>query len=252
MASSIPMTKRVALAFSGHIRDFHLCYDSLQKNLIQPFMDAGFEVDIYGVFWNVLGHRSTGWAGTPNFEFFKEKLHPKSLVIEEFNRQAFIQRFTTNQWTKRPQLSCLTTSGDAASMWYLIYKCLREIENYQSKNGFVYDIICRVRPDLLYDTALDINELDDIMSRDVVYIPKWRGKYHEICHEIVDYFGMGNYTVMKRYMSTFLEVPRYLSSDEYIHTAEGYLLAQLQGYVIERTNIQFSAQRAGYIENVMC
>lgn len=245
------LKKKVALCFSGHIRDFHLCYDSLQKNFIQPFIDAGFEVNSFGFFWNVLGHRSNGWEGVPNFEFFKENLQPKVLIVEQFNRMMFIQRFTTNQWMTRPHLSCMTTSGDAASMWYSVYKCFEEVENYQSEKGFVYDVICRVRSDLLYDTPIDIKEVQDILSRDVVYMPKWRGKYYEVCHEIVDYFGMGNYNVMKQYLSTFLNIPKYLNSNSYIHTAEGYLLAQLEGHNIERTNIQFSVQRAGYIENVM-
>lgn len=243
--------RHIALCFGGHIRDFHLCHESLQKNFIQPMIDDGFEVDIFGFFWNVLGHRQRGWEGIPNFELFHEKLQPKSLIIEPFNRTNFIQRFTTNQWITRQHLSCYTTSGDAASMWYTIFKCFKEVEAYQTKNNFVYDVICRVRPDILYDTPLDVKELYDIMSRDVVYMPKWRGKYYEICHEIVDYFGMGNYNVMKQYMSTFLNIVEYNRSDDYIHTAEGYLLAQLKGCHIERTNIQFSVQRSGYIENVM-
>lgn len=244
--------RRIALGYSGHIRDFHLCYDSLRQNFIQPLLDSGYEVDIFGVFWNVVGHRSKGWEGVPDFEFFREKMEPKELITEPFSRTAFIQRFKSDQWIQRQQLSCATTSGDAASMWYSIYRCFREIEKYQSKNGFVYDVICRMRPDLLYDTPLDIKEIEDIISRDVIYMPKWRGKYYEVCHEIVDYFGMGNYKMMKQYMSTFSNVPAYLKSDDYIHTAEGYLLAQLKGYNIERTSIQFSVQRAGYIENVMC
>lgn len=249
--SSCNPKRRVALAFPGHIRDFHLCYESLYKNLIRPFLDSGYEVDTFGVFWDVLGHRNAGWEGIPDFDFFKEKMEPKALVIKPFNRKKFIQNFTTNQWLRRQHLSCYTTSSDAASMWYTIYKCFQKIENFQYENGFTYDVICRVRADLLYDTKLDIKEIDDIIERDVIYIPKWRGKYYEICHGIVDYFGMGNYKVMKHYMSTFLNIPKYLSSYDYIHTAEGYLLAQLQGYAIERTNIQFSVQRLGYIENVM-
>lgn len=251
---SIEVSKplRVALCFSGHIRDFHLCYESLHKNFIQPFLDAGFEVHSFGTFWNVLGHRGNGWVGVPDFETFKEKLQPKIFSVEPFDRMSFIKQFTTDQWIRRQHLSCITTSGDAASMWYSIHKCFGEIEAYQTKNGFIYDVICRVRPDLLYDTKLDMKEIENIMNKDIIYMPKWRGKYYEICHEIVDYFGMGNYNVMKQYLSTFTNVPIYLSSNDYIHTAEGYLLAQLAGVSIERTNIQFSVQRNGYIENVMC
>jgi len=243
--------KRVALCFAGHIRDFHLCHSSLQKNFIQPLLDAEFQVDIFAVFWNVLGHRSTGWQGNPNFEYFQEKMKPKTFIVEPFNRGRFVETFMSQQWMTRPTLSCPTTSGDAASMWYIIYKCFKEIEAYQVANGIIYDVICRVRPDLLYDTPLDIKEIEDITQRDVIYMPKWRGKYYEVCHEIVDYFGMGNYKVMKQYLSTFLNVLKYIQSNDYIHTAEGFLLAQLEGYTIERTNIQFSAQRLGYIENVM-
>lgn len=246
------MVKRVALCFSGHIRDFHLCSQSLQTNFIQPFQAAGFEVDVFGMFWNVLGHRSQGWNGMPNFEYFKQTLQPKVLIAENFDRIGFATKYYTEQWKTRQHLSCNTTSGDAASMWYITWRCFQEIESYQSNNAFTYDVICRVRPDLIYDTPLNITEIDDIMNHDVVYIPKWRGKYYEVCREIVDYFGMGNYKVMKRYLSTFENIGTYISSNDYIHTAEGFLLAQLQGYETKRTNIQFSVQRAGYIENVMC
>jgi len=244
--------KRVALCFSGHIRDFHLCYDSLNKNFIEPLTNNGYTVDSFGFFWNVLGHRSSGWDGCPNFELFKENTNPKSVIIEPFDRMKYIRGYISNQWITRQHLSCFTTSGDAASMWYTIYKCFQEVEQYQKDNGFVYDVICRLRPDLIYDTKVDLTEIEDIMKRDVVYMPKWRGKYYEICHEIVDYFGMGNYNVMKHYMTTFNNIPKYLSDDKYIHTAEGYLLAQLEGVNIERTNVQFSVQRQGHVENVMC
>lgn len=243
--------RRVALCFSGHLRDFDLCYDSLNNNFIKILLDAGFEVDIFGFFWNVLGHRNTGWTGIPNFEYFKEKMPTKVFIVEPFNRTEFIRRYTTDQWMKRPTLSCFTTSGDATSMWYAIYRCFREIEKYQSQNKFVYDVICRIRPDVIYNTPLDLKEIEDITHRDVIYIPKWRGKYYDICREMVDYFGMGNYKVMKQYLSTFTNIPAYLNSNKYIHTAEGFLLAQLEGYTIERTNIQFSVQRSGYIEDVM-
>lgn len=244
-----PSTKRVALCFSGHIRDFN--YDSLYNNFIQTFIEAGFEVHTFAFFWNVQGHRSIGWQGQPDFESFKEKLQPKAFIVEPFNRMGFLQRCTTEQWKTRPHLSCIATSGDAASMWYTIYRCFQEVESYQKTNGFTYDVVCRLRPDILYDTKLNIKEIQDIMSRDVIYMPRWRGKYYEICHEIVDYFGMGNYTMMKQYMSTFLNVPKYLSSNDYIHTAEGYLLAQLENCTIERSNMNFSVQRVGYVENVM-
>ena len=208
-------------------------------------------MDVFGVFWDVLGYRNNGWAGTPDFTFFREKMNPEILLVEPFNREAFIQRFSSDQWKQRPQLSCSTTSGDAASMWYGIYRCFREIQNYQTKHEFTYDIICRVRTDMIYDTALETKEIDDMLSRDVIYMPKWRGKYYETCRGIADYVGMGNYNVMKHYMSTFMNIPKYLRSNDYIHTGEGFLLAQLEGYTVERTSVNFSMQRDGYVEDFM-
>lgn len=181
-----------------------------------------------------------------------EKLKPKDIKVEPFQRGEFIEAFATDQWRTRPHLSCITTSGDAASMWYGVHECFKLVEKYQLENGFQYDVVCRVRSDLLYDTKLDINELTEIMSKEVIYIPKWHGKYYEVCRGITDYFAMGNYNVMKVYMTTFTNIDKYKNSKEYIHTGEGFLLAQISGTPIERTSINFSVQRAnGHIENVM-
>jgi len=243
--------KRAALCFSGHLRDFSLCYDSLHMNFIQPLINAGFHVDTFAVFWDVLGHRNSGWIGNVNFEYFKDKMKPKSLIVKEFNRNKFIKDFSSDQWKLRTHLSGSSTSSDATSMWYTIYTCLEQLQKYQLDHNFTYDIVCRTRPDLIYSSPLNIVELTDILNQDVIYIPSWRGKYYEICREMVDYFGIGNYKVMSHYMSTFLNIPLYLSSNLYIHTAEGYLLAQLKDYTIKRTIMQFCIQRDNYIENVM-
>lgn len=249
---SDPVTpKRIALCFSGHLRYFNQCSDLLFSNFIQPLQDKGFHVDVFAHLWNVTGDRYQNWTGSPDMSSFNDKLQPKSVDIENFSRDFFIFNYSSNQWLTRRHLSCFSTSGDASSMWYSIHKSFTLAEQYQTQHNFVYDVICRIRPDLVFESPIDITEINDILYNDVLYIPIWSGRYYDVCHEIVDYFAMGNYNIMKNYCSTFEKISTYLMSDDYIHTAEGFLLAQVKEVPIKRTNMRFSLQRKSHRENTM-
>lgn len=234
---------RIAICFFGHIRDFSKCIDSLKNNLIEPLNEH--HIDIYGCFWDTKGIRVENFTGENNseIEVFKS-LNPKELKIIPFDRNNFISKYTTNQWTTRPHLSCFTTSGDAASMWYMANECFKLIIE-------PYDLIIRTRSDLIYDTPITSLEVKAASESNLIYIPKWRGKYYEVSKTITDYFAFGDYESMKCYLTLWEDIDSYLRNPKVIHTAEGLLLERIKHLNVHRTNMRFSAQRKGFIENVM-
>lgn len=241
--------KKVAICFSGHLRDFNYCYESLKNNLLDPLTSKGFSIDSYAFFWDTKGDRQNNFQGEVNFESFREKLKPKSIEIGHFDRSKF-NSSNSEQWRKHPGLMCSTTTPDSTSMWYCIYKTYKLVEESKVK----YDLIFRVRPDIIYDTCLTFDNIDNALNNSVLIMPKYMAyrykSYGHITLGIIDYFGFGNHNIMKRYMRTYENISKFLTDGKVIHTAEGFLYEQLGATKIERTNMQFSLKRIGYIEKM--
>lgn len=243
---------RVGLCFSGHVRNFDKCYDNIYHNLITPLMVAGFQVDLFGCFWDCIGHRSTGWSGTDTVLMnFIHGIQWRSLTFKSFDREYFTEKYYSNQWTTRPHLSCKETSGDAVSMWYMAYNCFKMLQEYSTLYNFKYDIVVRLRPDLLFDEVININEVRDAIDNNILYIPRWRGKYYEVSHGITDYFAFSTYSIMSLYYNIYPNIDDYLRDNNVIHTGEGFLLHQTKNLLIKRIAMGFHIKRLHYDENVM-
>jgi hypothetical protein len=247
--------KRIAICISGHIRGFSDCYENINKNFLTPLKQCGYKLDFFISLWNTEGHRQLDWKGKTNFNNIIEILSPKMMFIEEFDREYFINRFNTSNWEENKHLSGPTTCGDSVSMWYMIKSCFDMVKKYKETYNIEYDIITRLRPDILFDTSFNTNILSDILVNDnVVYIPKWHGKWFEISRTITDYFGIGSYKAMSIYMSVYSNINILLGCDKWPHTGEGLLCGQLDGssIVVKRLNsIGFSVLRKYNTEKVV-
>lgn len=241
--------KRIALCFSGHIREFQ--YDNIKEKFIDILLEYGCEVDYYFSIWNTEGHRQKSFSGTLDISKILEETNPKGILIEEFDREYFLRRYQTDKWKEYNHLSNYTTCPDSVSMWYKIQKCLDMVENYQTRYNFTYDVIVRIRPDVLFSQTFEKEVLDKIFTEDVLYIPKWHGKWREVSLTITDYFGIGNYKVMKQYMSVFNNINNLLNRKDIPHTGEGLLAGQIEDIKTMRLKNGFSVKRVGYIEMVV-
>jgi len=64
-------------------------------------------------------------------------------------------------------------------------------------------------------------------------------------------FQIGNYKVMKRYMSVFNNIESLMSCNLYPHTGEGFLCQQINGTDVKRIEGGFSVQRPDHIEKIV-
>lgn len=243
--------KRIAVCMSGHIRLFSECYDNIYQNFIKLLIDSGYQPDFFVSFWNVGGLQGH-WEGEANFDSLIRTLNPKALLIEEFDRQSFINRFNSQKWKEYSHLSGPTTCGDSISMWYKVQTSWDMVMNYEKRYGFEYDAITRIRPDVIFDNPFDTSIFEDIESNDVVYIPRWHGKWPEVSMTFTDYFGIGNRVAMSHYMSVYNNVQYLLNCDKFPHTGEGLLCGQLQNVTTKRLfNIGFSIQRHDRVDKMI-
>ena len=236
---------------SGHIRLFCLCYENIYENFIRKLIESGYEVDFFVSLWNVEGMQGK-WDGEANFDNLIKILNPKALLIEEFDRDSFIDKFKSEKWKEYSNLSGPTTCGDSVSMWYKVQMCWNMVINYEKRYGFEYNIIARIRPDVIFDSVFDISILEDIEKNDVVYIPEWHKKWIEVSLTFTDYFGIGNHRVMSKYMCVYNNIEYLIKCNKYPHTGEGFLCGQLQNVIIKRLlNMGFSIKRENRIDKMI-
>ena len=239
--------KRVAICFSGHIRDYMKCHANITSNLIQPMYEAGYTVDIFFSTWDTIGHRSQGWGG--DIGNIIKIANPTAVLIEKFDRDHFVQKYQSDQWKSRTHLSGPQTSGDSVSMWYKIYTCWALMKQHQSLYGKKYQAVFRTRPDIIYDSKFDPNWLKNLNDTTVM-MAHWHGKYREVNMEMMDHFAFGRPLAMDYYMNLVKYVREYLDNPSVIHTAEGMLAHHLNKgeYDVGRIPILYSVQRANGIE----
>ncbi|MFK5969045.1 MAG: hypothetical protein QM487_02840 [Candidatus Marithrix sp.] len=239
------MIKRVALLFSGHIRNNKPCVQPLLNNFINVLRDNNYQVDIFSHFWNVAGHHNN-WIGIPDFRSFNE-LNPKMITMENFNRNYFVEKFKSTQWLYRPRISCHATSGDAASMHYMIKKSFDNVLEYQAKHQFKYDLYVRLRSDIYLTSKLSILEVNDAINSEALYLPEWNGNHEIINKKIMPHFAFGNFKVMNDYMTVFDDIESYIRRNDITHTREGFLYEKIKNLPIKTTSLKYDLQRDQYL-----
>lgn len=229
---------KIAVCFSGHIRDVNKCIDNIEKNLLTPLRKIG-TIDVFCSTWKEKGHRSEKWVGDAELSSIRF-LNPTGIIIESPKRDTFLRDYQSRNWHQR--YSTWETSGDSASMWY-------KAQSAFSLCGPAYDIVVRARFDILYDNEI---LLPEVIAPRTVYMPISHGKYHEVTNGIMDHFAYGDYKSMEVYFSTFSKIPKLIADGTGPFTGEGYLYNTLLNNVeIVRIPLTYSVQRKDKIERVV-
>lgn len=168
---------RVALLISGHLREFKKCFDSINTFLLQKY-----DCDVFISTWNTPGYwtpiddkgiddycRETG-----NIEEEVSIYNPVSLEIEELSSMEdsfndlslkILEKGNKKRWGRNKNI---------IGMYYKIWKCNSLRLEAEKLNNIKYDLIIRVRPDILIKN-LDIENLDiydntlyGVVSKDLI------------------------------------------------------------------------------------
>lgn len=233
---------KIAILLPGHLRSYNRARDNIFEKLIIPLQDVGHTCDIFSSIWSNSGHREVGWGG--GIDSTNIKNDSVMFEVENDKRKEFISTFNNDKWRSYSHLSGPETCGDAVSMWYKIWKCF----NLADKT---YDIVFRIRTDIIFEDIFNVGLLDNIKSN-TVYMSPWHGKYEVVTHKIMDHFSFGNYESMKIYCSVFPNIESILQRDDCAFTAEGFLYSQLQhnNITIIRVPIKYGVMRTHGVEKV--
>ena len=202
---------KVAICFSGSIRDFVTCLPSLQRYVLN-----NINPDIFLHLWNMNDVSSLGsevhfkWKNDScNQNYVLEKLKPVSYVIDQYS----------DEWEKKIIMESgvdiskfkddkLKNYGiNACGMYYKIKECFQLVEDYSSKNNIYYDIVIRARLDFIWDDNIKITDFEGANDQTIFLIKDRYATHSKL--QTNDKFFAGNFTVMKKMCNIFKNIEKY-------------------------------------------
>jgi len=204
----------IAICMSGHFRTYALCKQNIKTNIIDVLKNNGFNVNLFLSSWDSQKSPNCDIEGFNNYEFEPSK--------EEY----FIKNFSTNDYLKYPGLCCNITSSNAISSFYKMYKSFCMSKEFENSNNINYDIIIRMRPDIIYNNPIDVGIIKKCLLKDSIYMPFSHGKYTIVTKYMMDHFFLGNRNTMEKNMLTYENINNIIKTD-CPHTFEGILWKQI-------------------------
>ena len=90
--------------------------------------------------------------------------------------------------------------------FYSIYTSMELKREFERQNGFQYDVVIKIRPDLLVTSPVSEEALHDVLSRDLLVFSSLAVTARI---QVSDKFAMGNSKVMDYYASAWLKLNDY-------------------------------------------
>lgn len=203
---------KTAVCLSGHVRYFN----KVLPNFIKVFSQLSPDVFIHT--WENAGYqiRNSGYQHenevAADFSFV-EKLSDhgiviRNMVVENENMgMLFIEDGKYKQQVKVPNKNIL-------SMFRKVELANNLKKEYESKNKFEYDIVFKCRFDMLFQTGLLENEIENVLeNKALIYVPCKGLQHPEKIRQINDHFAFGSSESINYYSDLYSKIDSYYSND---------------------------------------
>lgn len=149
---------KIAVCFFGHLRTFKKCAPKLKENMLSKY-----DCDIFMHTWDKLNHSTPTWHAN---EFQTDDTNVKDIICSYGKLKAIeVEQQTPQDWGCANFLVNYNMSQTSISiygmsaMFYSMAKVNQLRSNYEKKNKIKYDYVVCLRPDILLNRELDINNL---------------------------------------------------------------------------------------------
>ena len=200
------MSLRIAYCFSGHLRTFERTVASFQQNLL-----AIAPGDVFMHTWDTLGGIGrTHWGGDPD-DHVTQYLSQEtcSLVASLYNPVSFeIESHSLATRMVSPRYDASNPSSLSEFIYLMWYGMLRADQlrrEYEKLYAFRYDRVVRLRPDLVFDTQLNIEQL---LDPDVLYFPRNDNNFRAL--SVPDAFFHGSPALVEAAIDFVQHIDRFL------------------------------------------
>jgi hypothetical protein len=210
---------KVALCFSGHMRDLNET-----KNFWIELIKK-YDIDVYASFWDI----ENAELGDTIKEF--EKVYtPKRLEVESYEifkqtTQDLASLHIESPIELDPFFQNTSKAFGQLSMYYKVWRA-----NMLSKQlGIEYDLVIRTRLDIVLDEKFEL-ELNDYLN---VPMGKIKANNWVNASGINDCFAYGKPKIMDYYSFIFLQMMEYLKVGHYVFPPEHFLSVHFSKVHIE-------------------
>lgn len=149
---------KVAVLLFGHLRDFEICADSLQTQILDKY-----DCDVFIHTWDMTDHSTKVWheqrfvpqkVEGPTKDLVVSKYHPKRFIIEH---QDVYRDAVDVQSLESPDFSF--SSAGIHFMFYSMNRANQLRLNYEEETSTQYDVVFVTRPDVMFMRYLDIQRV---------------------------------------------------------------------------------------------
>lgn len=161
---------------SGRVERFNWVLDLNKNNLIQPLLNAGHNVDMFGSFWDEYDTESCIHAFQPYLKVADvETLTPfTGGVVNNFDEH--------QERIKKYQHDADSRVSNTLYWLYKLNRLYKIVKQYERINNVKYDYYIRIRPDVGLRFPLDVNQLNVLDDTNIIthvdHVVKWGDKIY--------------------------------------------------------------------------
>ena len=204
---------KVAICFSGAIRNFDDCISSIFKYFINNFDSP----DIFLHMWTLnksdtnLDYAFKWRKDNSDIERIIKILNPIKYVIEEYGieHEKNIKESSCIDMDKFDTEQKKNYGFNCCSMYWKIMKCFELVEEHSILNGVKYDLVIRARLDFIWEDHIKPNDFVDLNDSKIYLI---RDRYATCSKlETNDKFFAGTFLAMSKMSKIFNQLQKYQS-----------------------------------------
>lgn len=202
---------KVAICFSGAIRNFDRCIPSIQKYFLNNFKNKDIFLHLWTFDKDENNNLTTNFKwrnSSTSAEKIIDILKPVSYQIDNYNSD-WEQQIISNSGIDLDKFDTLDEKNygiNCCSMYWKIFKCFELMNEYSLKNNINYDLIIRARLDFIWEDHIYSENFQIINN--VINLIKDRYATHS---NLItnDKFFAGNYEIMKKMCNIFWELSTF-------------------------------------------
>ena len=236
--------KKIAICISGHLRTYKRALSNFIEFLHAPLRQIG-DVDIFLSTCPIKSSNDTwqGQLGNKQDDSIIDineaiKTYGAIATFIEDQQQTKNLFQTTNFIDEVPPICDPRRHSNGKlnfiPMWYGVNQCNELKKQKENSEKFVYDLVIKTRPDLLYPYSIDINRILSNLENTLwvgkeAYFTEGSQYQYENGWNIRDMFAMGNSEIMDKYSSLYSHL-EILLKNNYTEVPERILWEHLQNF----------------------
>ena len=219
---------KVAICFSGLPRNIKDTYNSIYEILLVP---NNIE-DVFIHTWECEEGEDIGnkWGkylyDKSSEDYILEKYSPKRYVKEPQEDLKSKSNYLSDALISKYSVGKYTTVFDKQSQFYSLFKSIELISEYQKEHGFVYDMIIKLRFDLMFLFPIIVKDLDP----QVLHV----SDFGTDGIRSNDWIAIGTYDNIQKYGEVWNNFENLLEQDVEFHP-ELFVAKNLENYNIKAT-----------------